>query len=166
MSPKGSIKMSPNGQPQPQFIMDDVKLLFHDLTSPESGVTFNPPTRANPATIQSNIHPPAITWTWTDQAARLGLVVNQSDVGKYGLQSDANMLFRLTGATPPVWQPVQTGTTATWTWKNQAARLAEAVTQDDVGKIGIQTDINTLELLSRVVYAGLTRRPELPGCRP
>lgn len=136
--------MSPNGQPQPQFIMDDVKLLFNDLTSPESGVKFNPPTRANPGTIQSNINPPAITWTWADQAARLGQVVTESDVGKYGVQSDANTLFRLTSATPPVWQAIQIGTTATWAWPNQAGRLAEAVTPDDVGKIGIQTDINTL----------------------
>jgi hypothetical protein len=81
--------MSPNGQ-QPQYIMDDVKLLFNDVTKPESGVAFNPPTRANLATIQSNINPPAITWTWADQSARLAQVVTQSDTGKYGIQSDAN----------------------------------------------------------------------------
>jgi hypothetical protein len=130
---------------QPQFIMDDIKLLFSDLSSPELGVKFNPPTRANPDTIQNNIHPPAISWPpWADQAARLGEPVTEGDIGKYGIQSDANMLFRLTSVKPTVWQPVQIGTTATWTWTNQAARLAEKVNQDDVGKIGIQTDISTL----------------------
>jgi hypothetical protein len=142
--------MSPNGPVQPQFIMDDVKLLFNDLTAPETGVKFDPPQRANSASIQSNIKPPALTWTWADQAARLAQVVTQFDVGKYGIQADVNTLFRLTSATPLpiVWQPVQIGTTATWTWPNQAARVAEAVTQDDVEKIGIQTDINTLYQLT------------------
>lgn len=51
--------MSPsNGsQPEPPFIMDDVKLLFNDIASPEAGVRFNPPARATPATIQSVINP-------------------------------------------------------------------------------------------------------------
>jgi hypothetical protein len=139
-----------NGQTQPQFIMDDVKLLFNDLTTPETGVKFNPPLRSNPATIQNNIHPPEIKWTWADQAARLALVSTQDDVGKYGIQTDANILFRLTSVAPPVWQPVQAGTTATWTWANQAARAAQGVTQDDLGKVGIQTDINTLYELTNV----------------
>ena len=140
--------MSPNGPVQPQFIMDDVKLLFNDLTTPEAGVKFNPPQRANPATIQNNIKPPAVTWTWVDQSARQAQTVTQGDIGKYGIQTDANILFQLTSATPLVWQPVQIGTTATWTWGNLAARAAQAVMQDDVGKIGIQTDINTLYQLT------------------
>lgn len=139
-----------NGQTQPQFLMDDVKLLFNDLTTPETGVKFNPPLRSNSATIQNNIYPPKITWTWADQAARLALVINKEDVGKYGIQTDANILFRLTSAAPAVWQPVQAGTTATWTWANQAARAAQAVTQEDLGKVGIQTDINTLYELTSV----------------
>jgi hypothetical protein len=139
------------GQAEPQFIMDDVKLLFNDLTTPETGVKFNPPLRANPATIQGNINPPAITWTWADQAARQAQAVTQGDVGKYGIQTDTNILYRLTSATPLVWQPVQTGTTATWSWPNLAARTAQAVTQDDVGKIGIQTDINTLYQLTSAI---------------
>ena len=109
-----------------QFIMDDVKLLFGDLTTPEAGVKFTPPLRANPATIQGKINPPAITWTWADEATRQAQPVTHDDIGKYGLQSDINVLFQLTSMTPLVWQPAQT------------------VTPDDVGKIGIQTDINTL----------------------
>ncbi len=142
--------MSPaKGPAEPPFIMDDVQLLFRDLAAPEAGVRFAPPSRANPATIQSNINPPAVTWTWTNLAARQAQAVAQVDVGKYGLQTDANILFRLTSATPLVWQPVPTGTTSTWTWANLAARMAEVVTSDDVGKIGIQTDINTLFELTR-----------------
>src|SRR5579859_1397110 len=143
--------MSPNNRVQPQFIMDDVKLLFNDLTTPETGVKFNPPQRANPATIQGNIKPPAVTWTWADQPTRQAQVVTQDDLGKYGIQTDANILFQLTSAMPVVWQPVQIGTTATWSWANLAARTAQTVTQDDVGKIGIQTDINTLYQLTKAV---------------
>jgi hypothetical protein len=140
--------MSANGPVQPQFIMDDVKLLFNDLTTPETNVKFNPPQRANLATIQNNIKPPAVTWTWANQSARRAQAVTQDDIGKYGIQTDANILFQLTSASPLVWQPVQIGTTATWTWANLAARTAQGVTQDDVGKIGIQTDINTLYQLT------------------
>ncbi len=142
--------MSPNVPVQPQFIMDDVKLLFNDLTAPETGVKFNPPQRANPASIQSNIKPPKLTWTWADQPARLALAVTQDDIGKYGIQTDVNVLFQLTSASPDpvVWQRVQIGTTATWTWSNVAERTSQSVAQDDVGKIGIQTDINTLYQLT------------------
>lgn len=144
--------MSPtNNSQEPPFIMNDVQLLFDNLTAPEAGLRFAPPLRANPAIIQSNINPPALTWTWADLAARQAQVVAQVDIGKYGVQTDANTLFRLTNATPVVWQPVLTGTTLTWTWLNQAARMNEVVTQDDVGKIGIQTDINTLYELARAV---------------
>ena len=144
--------MSPtSGQTQPQFIMDDVKLLLNDLTAPETGVKFDPPLRANLATIQGNIKPPAVKWTWVDELARQKEVVTQDDVGKYGIQTDANILFQLTSASPNpvVWQPVQIGTTATWTWANLQARTLQKVTPDDVWKIGVQTDINTLYQLTR-----------------
>ncbi len=53
--------------------------------------------------------------------------------------------------------PPQRATTATiesairpptWTWVNLAARTAQPVTQDDVGKVGIQADTNTLYQLT------------------
>jgi hypothetical protein len=131
--------------------MDDVKLLFNDLTTPETGVKFNPPQRATQATIQNNIKPPAVTWTWADQSARQAQAVTQDDVGKYGIQTDANILFQVTSASPLVWQPVQIGATATWSWANLAARAAQPVTEEDVGKIGIQTDINTLYQLTSAI---------------
>jgi hypothetical protein len=142
-----------NGQTQPQFIMDDVKLLFNSLTTPETGVQFNPPSRANPATLQNNIHPPMITWTWKDPVARGNEKVTQGDLEKYGIETDTNILFRLTSVDPVVWQPVQTVTTPTWTWANLAARnaTAKSVTPDDIGKIGVQTDINTLFQLTSAV---------------
>lgn len=134
--------MSPIDQTPAPFIMDDVRLLLDGVTAPETGVRFAPPLRANPGTIQSNIRP--LSWTWADQAARLAQSVTPADLWKYGVQIDTNALFRLTSVNPLVWQPVQAGSTATWNWPNLAARNALAVTQDDVGKIGIQTDINTL----------------------
>ena len=33
---------------------------------------------------------------------------------------------------------------ATWEWPNQAMRLAQPVKPEDVGKYGLQTDVNTL----------------------
>src|SRR5438034_597663 len=157
MSPKskkgsGNPSSPTGGQAQTQFIMDDIRLLFNDLTTPETGVKFSPPLRAISGTIQNSIKPQAtITWTWADQAARQTQVVTLDDVGKYGIQKDQNVLFRLASATPLVWQPIQTGTTATWTWANIAARTAQAVTEKDLGKIGIQTDINTLYQLTSAI---------------
>ena len=128
------------------FIMKDVKLLFKNLTSPETGVVFDPPSRANPATIQNNINPP--TWTWPNQAARQSQVVTQDDVGNYGLQTDVNTPFQLTAANPPVWLAIQAGSNATWIWANLTARNNQVVAQIDVGKYGIQNDIQTLYQLS------------------
>jgi hypothetical protein len=131
-------------QGSPQFIMDDVKLLFQNLTSPEAGVSFTPPSRADTSTIQNTIDPPAATWVWADQPGRVGEAVTQVDIGKYGYETDSNTLFQLIAVSPNVWQPVQTGTTATWTWANLTARVNQSVTTADVGKVGLQSDINTL----------------------
>ena len=132
-----------SGDP-PQFVMDDVKLLFGDLTTPETSVKFDPPSRANPSTIQNNIHPPETTWIWADDTAREGQPVGQNDLGKYGLQTDINTMFRLADVAPNViWKPVQNFTTASWTWPNATARIGQPVTQNDVGKVGLQIDIDT-----------------------
>ncbi len=127
----------------PQFIMDEVKLLFGGLTTPESEVNFNPPSRTKPATIKNSIDPPEATWIWANQAARMAQAVNRNDLGKYGMQTDTNTLFRLVSVSPLVWEPVQNFTSATWTWPNVTARNAQPVTQGDVGETGLQTDINT-----------------------
>jgi len=141
--------MSPTkASAEPPFIMDDVKLLLNDLTSPESGVKFVPPARSNPATIQGNINPLAVTWTWATLAARQALIVTQDDVGKYGLQSVTNSLFRLTSVNPSVWQPVASNTSATWVWSNLQERQAQVVAAIDVGRIGIQTDTATMYQLT------------------
>ena len=127
----------------PSFIMDDVRLLFSDLTTPESEVKFSPPGRANPSTIENTIHPPQATWTWADQAARLTQQVSQADLGKYGLQRDTSTLYRLVSLSPLRWEPVRDFANATWTWPNVTARNAERVTADDIGKTGYQADTNT-----------------------
>jgi hypothetical protein len=136
----------------PKFIMDDVKLLFGNLTTPETGVQFNPPSRATPGTIQNNIGTPVTkSWTWANKPDRLAQVVTQDDIGKYGIQTDTNMLFRLGSVETNgvgVWETVQPSTAVTWTWLNTAARTAQLVTNDDLGKTGIQTDINTLYQLT------------------
>ncbi len=127
----------------PPFIMDDVRLLFSDLTTPETQVKFSPPARANPSTIENAIQPPQATWTWADQVARLAQQVSQADLGKYGLQRDISTLYRLVSLSPLRWELVRDFTTASWTWQNVTARDAEKVTADDVGKIGYQADTNT-----------------------
>lgn len=133
----------------PPFIDTDVKLLLTELTSPEMPVKFDAPPRSTPGTIQSTINPPQATWTWPTQAARDAEVVADVDVGKYGLETDVNRLFRLASASPtPVWQPVQDFTTATWTWLNITARISQPVLPGDVGKVGYQSDTDTYYLLS------------------
>jgi hypothetical protein len=127
----------------PPFIMDDVRLLFSDLTTPETQVKFSPPARANSSTIEDTIRPPQATWTWADQAARLAQQVNQVDLGKYGLQRDTSMLYRLVSLSPLRWEPVRDFTKASWTWANVTARNSEPVTDADIGKTGYQADTNT-----------------------
>ncbi len=135
----------------PQFIMDEVKFLLGDVSTPESAVEFdsqpkiNPTSqRATPATIQNSINPPVATWTWVDQTARLAQTAIQDDLGKYGIQTDINSMFQLTSVSPiAVWQPVKAFTNATWTWINVVARNAQPVTSGDVGKVGYQSDIDT-----------------------
>ena len=137
----------------PPFIMDDVRLLFSDLTTPETQVKFSPPARANPSTIENTIRPPQATWTWTDQTARLAQQVNQADLGNYGLQRDTSTLYRLVSLSPLQWEPVRDFTKATWPWPNVTARNAETVTADDIGKIGYQADTNTYYRLTSVAPA-------------
>jgi hypothetical protein len=129
----------------PQFVMDEVKLLVQDITTPETTVKFDPPARADTVSIQNTIAPPEISYRWANDAARLAEPVKDTDVGKYGYQIDVNTQFRLTSTKPVVvWQPFFTGTIATWTWANTAQRQAEKVLPGDVGKTGLQTDINTM----------------------
>jgi hypothetical protein len=87
----------------PAFVMDDVRLLFSQLTTPESQVRFDPPDRANPQSIEDTIRPPQATWDWADQAARLAQHVVVTDLGKYGLQRDTSMLYRLVSLSPVRW---------------------------------------------------------------
>jgi hypothetical protein len=149
----GSRRSSPPRKHLPQFIMDDVKLLFSDLTTPETQVNFSTPDRANPSTIENTIHPPQATWNWADETARLAQQVAQADLGKYGLQLDTSTLYRLVSLSPLQWEPVRDFTKATWLWKNVTARNTEAVTSGDVGKIGYQTDTNTYYRLTSVAPA-------------
>jgi hypothetical protein len=147
--PTGGNGGPPHGSASvPSFIMDDVRLLLSDLTTPESGVKFDPPARANPSTIEDTIHPPQATWTWANEAARLGQQVAPGDLGKYGLQTDTSTLYRLASLSPLRWVAVRDFTRATWTWQNVTARNAEQVTANDVGKVGYQVDTNTYYRLS------------------
>jgi len=133
----------------PPLIETDLKLLLSEVTTPETQVKFDPPSRSDASSIQKTIHPPESTWTWANAAARAAEVVSAADVGKYGLQTDINTLFRLTTVSPgPAWQAVQDFTTASWTWLNVTARLNQQVLPADVGKVGFQSDIDTYYLLT------------------
>ena len=127
--------------------MTDVTLLFQQMSAPESDVTFNPPSRANSATVQNNISPP--TWIWATSADRQALTtlvptaqdptpipLTQDDVGKYGVQLDVNIAYQLIGVAPINWQPIRTGF-ATWIWTAQNPQSSQTVSQNDVGKFGI-----------------------------
>ncbi len=140
---------------------------FSDLTGPETGVVFDPPARGNSSTIQGNIDPPAATWLWADINGRNNQVVTPADIGKYGLQTDAQTLYRLTSVSPAtVWQAIQDFTKATWTWLNVTARLAEHVTAADVGKVGLQTDIYTYYQLTNPLPPVWRQVPDPTGTAP
>ena len=128
----------------PQFILDDVKLLFNELSAPEDQLQFNVPERPDASTIQSTVNPPSVSWVWPDQNSRVSQAVDSSDLSKFGYETDTNTLYQLIAVSPNVWQPVQTGTVATWTWQDQTARQGQAVQASDVGKTGLQSDINEL----------------------
>ena len=138
-------------QPSPDYVLAQVKALLEDLTAPETSVTFTTPPRADPESIADTIAPPHATWTWADENERSNQVVGVDDVGKYGLQVDISVLFKLVTASPSsTWQPIRDFTTATWTWLNAAAREGEQVDSQDVGKVGLQTDINSYYRLATV----------------
>jgi hypothetical protein len=133
------------GSPPPNFIMHDVKLLFKELTAPEDQLGFQQPTRADTSTIQSTVNPPAVSWTWPDAASRVSQQVAAIDISKFGYEVDANCLYQLIAIVPAVvWEPIHIGPVSTWTWQNQVARQNQAVQPSDLGKVGLQLDINSL----------------------
>jgi len=100
---------STNPAQTPEYIMDEVKLLLADVTTPESAVEFDsqPKTvsatqRATPATIRNVINPPL--WTWADLAARNAQQVTPDDLGKIGYQKNTNTYYQLNGVVPTVWE--------------------------------------------------------------
>jgi hypothetical protein len=142
------------GSTSPAFVMNEVTMLVGDITSPETGVTFNPPARNTPSSIQNTIAPPQPTWIWKDQPTRDSWPVTALDIGKYGLETDVNILFRLSSVSPATtWEAVTDFSNATWTWINAVARTAQPVTPLDVGKVGFQSDINTYYQLTAVAPA-------------
>jgi hypothetical protein len=135
----------------PDFVMTEVKLLLGPLTTPETNVSFNTQPRADPDTIENSVgRLPEVTWTWAGNDARMQQPVYDSDIGRYGLQSDSQKVYRLVSISPVLWQQVQDFTIATWTWRNQTARLAEVVEVGDVGKVGYQADIDSYFRLDNV----------------
>jgi hypothetical protein len=136
---------TPDSQPTtPDFVMTEVKLLLGQLTTPETNVSFNTQSRADSNTIENSIgRLPEVAWTWADKDARDQQPVYENDIGRYGLQSDIQKIYRLVSLSPVRWQQVQDFTIATWTWRNQTARLAEVVEVGDLGKVGYQADIDS-----------------------
>ena len=96
----------------PPFIDRDVNLLLARLTSPETPVKYDPPSRSTPGTIQTTINPSQTTWTWRNITARIGQPVLPGDVNKIGYQSDIDTYYLLASAEPPEWKqvPNPTGT--------------------------------------------------------
>ncbi len=130
----------------PDDIMTDVTLLLSDLTAPETQVRFDVPSRSTPGTIQNTIFPPAATWHWATLDVRdtQAKQLTDDDVGKYGIVDKNQTLYKLVRVLPDVgWQAIQTFTDASWEWGNENDRLKEQVQDADVGKIGVQKDIET-----------------------
>src|SRR5260370_5723236 len=131
-----------------QSVMDDVKLLLSELTIPEAPVRFDPPARATPVTIQNGINPPIVTWTWPGQAARLTQKLTQDDVGKYGLQTDSNALYKLTSFVPVIWEFVvaQTDTTTSSPFELSTG-ASDATSYHDFFRLQLAFDDVWVELL-------------------
>ncbi len=146
--------MSPTQPPPPttpDFVMSEVKLLLGPVTTPETNVSFNTQSRADTDTIENSVgRLPEVTWTWASIDARMQQPVYDADIGRYGIQSDTQRVYRLVRTSPLLWQMVQDFTIATWTWQNQTARLAEVVEAGDVGKVGYQADIDSYYRLDNV----------------
>src|SRR5436190_1152118 len=94
----------------PDYVMDEVKLLIGDVSTPESAVNFDPTPktspadpRATPGSIRDSINPP---WSWPNLAARNAQPVSDDDLGRLGYQSDTDTYYRLTRTTPKQWQQV------------------------------------------------------------
>jgi len=90
-------------QQSPAYVMDEVKLLLGDVTTPETEVEFSTASRATPATIRDNINPP---WSWENAAARNAQQVTADEIGKIGYETDTDTYYQLTGANPANWQEV------------------------------------------------------------
>ena len=140
----------------PDFVLEEVRLLSRDMTTPETNVSVVTAARSDSGAIEDVIRPPTpeATWIWADYEARDAQHVSEIDIGKYGLQTDIHKLFKLAGILPvpvgPVWQPARDFTVATWTWRNQNARENEHVLAGDRGKIGYQVDIDKYFKLDEV----------------
>jgi hypothetical protein len=136
----------------PEFALKEIRLLVHNMTTPETNVSFVTPARSDSGAIEDVIHPPTpeATWIWADSDARGQQHVSDIDIGKYGLQTDIHKLFKLASILPVVWQPIRDFTVATWTWRNQKARENESVLDGDLGKIGYQVDIDKYFKLDEV----------------
>jgi hypothetical protein len=136
----------------PEFVLKEIRLLVHNMTTPETNVSFATPARSNSGAIEDVIRPPTpeATWIWADSDARGQQHVSDIDIGKYGLQTDIHKLFKLASILPIVWQPIRDFTVATWTWRNQKARETESVLDGDLGKIGYQVDIDKFFKLDEV----------------
>ena len=138
----------------PDFVLKEIRLLVHNMTTPETNVSFVTPARSDSGAIEDVIRPPTpeATWIWADSDARGQQHVSDIDIGKYGLQTDTHMLFKLASILPAggVWQPIRDFTAATWTWRNQKAREGEHVLDGDLGKIGYQVDIDKYFKLDEV----------------
>ena len=52
----------------PEYVLKELRLLLHNLTTPETNVSFVTPARADPGAIEESIRrPPEATWTWARQ---------------------------------------------------------------------------------------------------
>lgn len=137
----------------PDWILDEVKLLLDKMASPETATNAGLTARGDPGAIEDSISPPEPTWTWDDNQARIGQIVYDFDVGKYGVQSDIHKLLKLTSIDPPVWQLVRDFSVATWVWRNQDERDSEVPLDADVGKVCYQADIDTYFQLTKATPA-------------
>jgi hypothetical protein len=153
----GATGANPTSQPThptpPDYVIAEINLLLSQMTTPETNVTFNTPSRADANTIKGTINPaqsPRLDWTWENDYAREHQQVTSSDVGSIGYQVDIDSYFRLDNATGPVWS-LQPNPDATSSPLELSTGASDAVAYHDFYRLQIAFEDVWAELIDKSI---------------
>jgi hypothetical protein len=154
----GATGANPTNQPTsptpPDYVMDEVKLLLSQATTPETNVTFNTQSRADVNTIKDTINPAEAQqlWTWENDYAREHQQVYSGDVGSIGYQVNIDSYFKLENATGPVWS-LEPNPDATSSGLELSTGASDAVAYHDFYRLQIAFEDVWAELIDTSIGA-------------